>query len=72
MGVEKVRKDDTARTFENWENNKRVWINSRPLLLLLLLLLLKTSFSSIESVVFSVLKHYLTILLQYKSSLIVL
>ena len=38
MGVEKVRKDDTARTFEFLFRFNRVWINSRLLLLLLLLL----------------------------------
>ena len=36
MGVEKVRKDDTARTFEFLFRFNRVWINSRLLLLLLL------------------------------------
>ena len=39
MGVEKVRKDDMARTFEFLFRFNRVWINSRLLLLLLLLLL---------------------------------
>ena len=34
MGVEKVRKDDTARTFEFLFRFNRVWINSRLLLLL--------------------------------------
>ena len=38
MGVEKVRKDDTARTFEFLFRFNRVWINSRLLLLLLLFL----------------------------------
>ena len=38
MGVEKVRKDDTARTFEFLFRFNRVWINSRLLLVLLLLL----------------------------------
>ena len=33
MGVEKVRKDDTARTFEFLFRFNRVWINSRLLLL---------------------------------------
>ena len=36
MGVEKVRKDDTARTFEFLFRFNRVWINGRLLLLLLL------------------------------------
>ena len=36
MGVEKVRKDDTARTFEFLFRFNRVWINSRLLLLLLI------------------------------------
>ena len=40
MGVEEVRKDDTARTFEFLFRFNRVWINSRLLLLLLLLLIL--------------------------------
>ena len=35
MGVEKVRKDDTARTFEFLFRFNRVWINSRLLLLLI-------------------------------------
>ena len=35
MGVEKVRKDDTALTFEFLFRFNRVWINSRLLLLLL-------------------------------------
>ena len=35
MGVEKVRKGDTARTFEFLFRFNRVWINSRLLLLLL-------------------------------------
>ena len=34
MGVEKVRKDDTARTFEFLFRFGRVWINGRLLLLL--------------------------------------
>ena len=37
MGVEKVCKDDTARTFEFLFRFNRVWINSRLLLLLLLI-----------------------------------
>ena len=37
MGIEKVRKDDTARTFEFLFRFNRVWINGRLLLLLLLL-----------------------------------
>ena len=36
MGIEKVRKDDTARTFEFLFRFNRVWINSRLLLLLLI------------------------------------
>ena len=32
MGVEKVRKDDTARTFEFLFRFDRVWINNRLLL----------------------------------------
>ena len=35
MGVEEVRKDDTARTFEFLFRFNRVWINSKLLLLLL-------------------------------------
>ena len=38
MGVEKVRKDDTARTFEFLFRFNRVWINTRLLLLLFIIL----------------------------------
>ena len=37
LGVEKVRKDDTARTFEFLFRFNRLWMNTRLLLLLLLL-----------------------------------
>ena len=69
MGVEKVRKDDTARTFEFLFRFNRVWINGRLLLLLLqnlnsLIHKLQTSFETSKELVCAISSVHMVLMVQ--------